>query len=534
MSNYATPDPGIIDRPYVQQIPLEALFKNLAYKQSKYDQGLQQAKQTLQAAGNINAYGQDEKVRDEMFKKLNTDLEQFNGMDLGDTRVSSQLDGLVSGFTDNGEIAGIDARGRTFAKMQKEEEAAQMKGLEYYNPGLDQARKYYAEGAYKSNTRFSDDGNIAPDMEKINKEILADPAVSYKKKDVVNGYIVETTVVDKDKAAAEYKRRAQTDPRLSKYVQYKFNAATDGTDWKVAGIQHFEEKAKEAQEYTFQLQRALNLEKDPATIATYQAAIKNNQDKVAQYRKVAQDPHMLGTDFKSRLYDEYISEEAERYGLSKELNAVSDIDSDPMAVEQLRHQNDMTEASMAHQYGLAQDAAKNALERGYGYNPATKEYDLPLEYNPGTPSKSGRGKTSAEVKHFGKVLREKYEMMDETKVRAFMDSSDDLFWLIGGPGELVKRDGNWFFTPEGKEELKNPIMTADKYVNKNLKNSKATLEEMEQDTEEEIARLKELQSDIPYNTINSVFGIGAPVIPGTSGSATENTVTPQIDPSQTY
>ena len=38
MPTFESPDPGIIDRPYVSQIPLDTLFKGLAYKQQEYDE----------------------------------------------------------------------------------------------------------------------------------------------------------------------------------------------------------------------------------------------------------------------------------------------------------------------------------------------------------------------------------------------------------------------------------------------------------------------------------------------------------------
>ena len=493
--NYATPDPGIIDRPYVQQVPLEALFKNLAYKQAKYDQGLQQAKQSLQAAGNIAAYGQDEAARDEMFKKLNTDLQQFNSMDLGDSRVTGQLDSLIANFHASNDVAGIDARGRTYAKMQKEEEAAQSKGLEYYNPGLDAARKYYAKGEYKPSARFLDSGNIAPDMEKINTEILKNPNVSYKKKEVVNGRIVETTVVDKDKAAEEYRLRADTDPRLSKYMEYKFNSMHDGVDWKVEGTKHFQDRAQAAQDLGYQYQRAIALEQakgakaNPAWLATYQAGLEEQRQKVSRYSNLARDPHLLGTDFKAKMFDEFKSEEAQRYGDSKELHTVSDIDADQMSLEGLKHQNNMVEESLKHTHELESEVAKNTLERGYAYDAKTKTDGSPLVYNPDTPSKSGKGLTKMEELHYGEVLRKKYKTLTPEDVKSLFPINSPMGILVAQDDATVEKktglDGTdvYELTAGGK---KFQLMSEDQFVKMNIKGSKEVMAQMEADIKKDL------------------------------------------------
>jgi hypothetical protein len=74
---------------YVQQVPLEALFKNLGYKQAKFDQNAQQIQRQTDALV-VDAFGQDVAVRDEILKQIDGELAKYAGADLSDSGVSSQ------------------------------------------------------------------------------------------------------------------------------------------------------------------------------------------------------------------------------------------------------------------------------------------------------------------------------------------------------------------------------------------------------------------------------------------------------------
>jgi hypothetical protein len=80
---------------YVQQVPLEALFKNLGYKQAKFDQGAQKLQSDVDTLL-VNAYGQDVEKRNEIINQVNQELSKFTGMDISDPKVQSQLTSFIS------------------------------------------------------------------------------------------------------------------------------------------------------------------------------------------------------------------------------------------------------------------------------------------------------------------------------------------------------------------------------------------------------------------------------------------------------
>lgn len=366
--NFSTPDPGINERPYVQQVPLEALFKNLGYKQAKYDQGVQQAKQKVDMLNNIASYGQDTEVKHEMFRKLNQELEKFAGANYGDAAINAQLDGLVNSFTMTNDIASMQARAYTLDKMEKEEEAARLKGQEYYNPGLNQARKYYQSGVYKKDVRFSDEGNIAPDYAKISKDILEMPNVSYETETLTpDGHIYKTKVVNAKAAANAYKMMAQNDPKLAKYLRHRFEEAHEGTDWKEAGVEHYYTKAELAQQTALEYARAIEAEKakakpDQATILAYQTQMGNQRSLAEQYLNVARDPNLVGEDYHRVLYAEHLEDQADRFGKSKELMVTTDISTDAMALSNLQSRNALSNQMIMAQVNAA---IEGAMALGY-------------------------------------------------------------------------------------------------------------------------------------------------------------------------
>ena len=366
--NFSTPDPGIIERPYVQQVPLEALFKNMGYKQAKYDQGVQQAKQQVDMLNNIASYGQDTEIKHEMFRKLNQELEKFSGANYGDAAVSAQLEGLINNFTMTKDIAGMQSRAYALDKMEKEEEAARLKGQEYYNPGLNQARKYYQSGAYKKDVRFSDEGNIAPDFAALTKNILDQKNVSYEKQTMgPDGRLYKQQVVDANAAAAEWKLRAENDPKLAKYLKYKFEESNEGTDWQQAGVQHYQTKAELAARTAAEYARYIQLERakanpDEATIASYTAQLGYQQSLVDGYLNVARDPKLVGEDYRRILYGEYLQDEANRFGKSKELLTTTDISTDSYILQNLTAKNNLNNSILMEQYRAI---TEGALALGY-------------------------------------------------------------------------------------------------------------------------------------------------------------------------
>ncbi len=453
MSNFQTPDPGIIERPYVQQIPLDALFKNLSYKQEQYDQGLQESKQKVDMLNNIASFGNDTAVKNEMFNKLNEELGKLSGSNYADPNVRSQLDGLISSFTNSKDVANMHSRAVTFEKMQKEEEEARLKGKEYYNPGLDEARNYYSSGTYKKDVTFNNTGNIAPDMEKLSESILKMPNVTYKKADLVNGRVVKYDVVDGKKASEEFLNLANVDPKLNKYLSYKFNSAYGNPDWKQAGVESFRQKANHSLSIGLELEKHLAYNRQnmsPSEISDVQSQIQEYKQNAKEYAQIAQNPSLVGEDYKSMLFNSFKQEEAQKFGRSKELVVKSDIGAESQAyLESLKHANDMAEI----QY-------RNTLERGYD----SKGNEL--KYNPNAAKTKDDKKDEEAILEYGKVLDENYNNLSEEDVRAQLQADPNIGYLVGSGRKVFKEGDNWYAEYNGN---KNILLTPTKYKESHIK-----------------------------------------------------------------
>lgn len=369
--NFQTPDPGIIERPYVQQIPLEALFKNLAYKQEKYDIGLQQARQKIDTLNNIASYGQDTEVKNQMFNTLNAELSKLAGANYGDQAVQSQIDGLVAGFTTNGDIAKMHARAITFEKMQKEAQDAALKGKTYYNRGYDQALKYYANGEYNKDVAFSDNGKIAPDMATIRDKILAMKNVTREESAIENGRIVKRLVVDGEAAAKEFKNLASQDLDLADYLDYTFNKTygdLSPDEWKSKGQEFYLKKGESSVLIATEANKAIQLELAKGAkaskdmIALYEATRDKYMKDGEDYVKAANNPDLVGADYKAALFDEYLTNESSNFGKSKELSVVTDFKDDGKTLESLRATHALQHDQIMEQYKAI---TPGALALGY-------------------------------------------------------------------------------------------------------------------------------------------------------------------------
>ena len=163
-------------QPYVQQLPLDEMFRGLGYKQAEYDQGVQQARAAVQNVANlIRGYGPDEEAAATIKQQLNDNLKQFAGLDYSDPANINKLNTYVSSVANNPEVLGIASRTNKYEADQRRLREYQEKGKEvplFLQPSLLSANKYYSSGQYDPNARFHGDITTAPDMEKIHKAVI--------------------------------------------------------------------------------------------------------------------------------------------------------------------------------------------------------------------------------------------------------------------------------------------------------------------------------------------------------------------------
>jgi hypothetical protein len=115
---FATDLRDLKDYGYVEQIPIEALFKNLGYKQAKYDEGARKMKSLVDTLS-IRAVGQDAEKRDEILNQVNQELKKFENADLSNPQIQTQLTNFISQVASSKDFTGIAARTYSYDKLQE-------------------------------------------------------------------------------------------------------------------------------------------------------------------------------------------------------------------------------------------------------------------------------------------------------------------------------------------------------------------------------------------------------------------------------
>ncbi len=223
------------DYNYVQQMPLDALFKNLGYKQAKYDQSAQQFKLAADSLWNIPAYGPDIAKKNELIAQANQELSKFAGSDLSDPTVNSQLMGYIGQVASSPDLVGIAARGN-FIQQAEAKRKDLTKDGSYINPEDDVLQspgmqKWLAgQEGYNPSKRFSGDVYKSVDWTKFNEDVLKsvpedeyidttgtyDDAFKAKSYGTLKNAWMNSVNINGDKKAALLRR---------------FGSATSGTDW---------------------------------------------------------------------------------------------------------------------------------------------------------------------------------------------------------------------------------------------------------------------------------------------------------------
>lgn len=291
---YATDLRDLKDFDYVPQVPLEALFKNMGYKQQKYDQGFQQAQRTADML-KVAAYGQDAVRRDEIIKEVNDQLKKFANQDFSDQGVLNQFNSYISEVASNPELVGMQSRANAYDKLRAKKEKLTEDGSEINleDDGTSQAEEYYSSGVYEPNKRFSKDVYKPYDFAKLGDDVLkglvAEKVIDPKK----FGYDEEYTKLNYDRYKDAYENALSNNSNALSALKRKFEHNTQGVDFKqVSKNENYNSIVKE-KEYSNNLSRQYNNTTDPGTKERILAEIKmsdERQRKAEDMLKVA-DPN---------------------------------------------------------------------------------------------------------------------------------------------------------------------------------------------------------------------------------------------------
>ena len=232
--NFQTDLHDLKDYGYVQQIPLEALFKNMGYKQQQYDQAFQKAQQVVDMVGNIPSLGQDTQKKQEIMNNVNQELNKFAGQDLREGNVQASLNGFIGQVLGGKDLQNMAARATKYTQDQKTYHDLQKAGKSvpmWMQTSLNQANDYYGSGVYDPETRFTGEIQVAPDMTAKHKTILDQVKAQKSWTMGADGYFYEKEGVDKGRIANALYQSYTADPELKDYYDKLFDATHADTKW---------------------------------------------------------------------------------------------------------------------------------------------------------------------------------------------------------------------------------------------------------------------------------------------------------------
>lgn len=304
---------------YVQQMPLDALFKNLGYKQAKYDQSAQQFKLAADSLWNIPAYGPDIAKKNELIAQANQELSKFAGSDLSDPAVNSQLMGYIGQVASSPDLVGIAARGN-FIQQAEAKRKDLTKDGSYINPEDDVLQspgmqKWLAgQEGYNPSKRFSGDVYKSIDWTKFNEDVLKsvpedeyidttgtyDDAFKAKSYGTLKNAWMNSVNINGDKKAA---------------LQRRFNTATSGTNWDDLNFQQHSYAMSLAKQNQALAKDAMARAKSPSDLErAKQAYAKATKDEgeVADFMQHSDPDARKGLE-----YNKFIESEAHKFALTR-------------------------------------------------------------------------------------------------------------------------------------------------------------------------------------------------------------------------
>lgn len=231
--NYMSDLKDLKDFGYVQQIPLESLFKNLGYKQQNYNEAFQKAQQVVDMVGNIPSLGQDTQKKQEIMDNVNKELSKFAGQDLREGNVQSSLNGFIGQVLGGKDLQNMAARATKYTQDQKTYHELQKAGKSvpmWMQTSLNQANQYYGSGVYDPEARFTGEIQVAPDFTAKHKSLIdmVKPQKDWVFKD---GYWHEMEGVSKDRLSNAFYQNYTSDPESREYYDKLFDATYADTNW---------------------------------------------------------------------------------------------------------------------------------------------------------------------------------------------------------------------------------------------------------------------------------------------------------------
>jgi len=357
---------------YVPQIPIQALFQNLGYKQQRYDQAAQDIQHQLDNLWDIPSYGQDTVRKQQIIDDVNSKLKDFAGKDLGtDQRARADLQALIGQTINSPDLQGIAARGTWYKQLQAKRRELTKDGSSiapWNDPAQNPEVNAYFSGAvpFDPNKRFDHlDVTKDVDMNEFGKQVNATVPESewIAKRGMYN---------DKFKAKGEntltaaYLERLQNNPAALREQRSKFDYENAGTNWKDVGNREYMATRLSALQNVNMIKQKQSL-KPPTTPdekAMYAAELEDATNAVTELDQQHQysDPSIR----KEKAFKDYLTSLAANHARATMYHNNTEHTLDDVDKMGIQLQNDLKKISAEGDKEIRVNDAKEAAKSGGG------------------------------------------------------------------------------------------------------------------------------------------------------------------------
>lgn len=306
----------------------EPLSENTLVRGSMFQEDLaQQSKQNFQAnidpIFNIRAMSPaDEKILRQKQQELQDALGSINMSQLSNPQTKGQINSIINQFKNDPDILSVATRSAQISKEQKAKQEAEEKGLPYYSRALEEGNEYSNSGVYLRDKRFSNQGFVGVNLSKARNEALKEvPTEQYLGKD---GFYHKRY---NQKALEEGLNTFYADPRIKKQLLYDIEDKYRDRNWE-------DEAVNELMSY-----------RDVAQSL-------GNQEDVAMYNQMLQDPQGYGEQIKQKTYNQELQDRINTDKLHSNFNSVEKASEYGLKAQELQKQKELEVYKMQLKTGV--------------------------------------------------------------------------------------------------------------------------------------------------------------------------------------
>lgn len=288
-----------------QSLPLEQILQGAKTVYDRGEQNFEKIQGLVNAAYSIPSLpGKDTEVKNKKMQQYMSNVQELAKGNLSDPRIANQIQGYISSVAQDPDILSIAERATSYANMLKEEKEARLKGQKYFNKGLFDARRYMEGNTYQRDTRFSNQGGIAPDEAEILKKVkdIAQVTVSQKRE---KGIITTVEEVLEKEGRDLYNKIASSDPNYRNYYRTMWDEQNYDKTPEQIKSEYFNPLEGQIVTSINKVQSLLSYAKTDAEKAKYTQLLQDGFDKLSNVQSLKNNPNTLN-EVKDLAFEEYL------------------------------------------------------------------------------------------------------------------------------------------------------------------------------------------------------------------------------------